>query len=148
MIDKFKKLNKAIVYLETQLKITKRFCDEKGKEHIDSVLKNVNEILNSETLEKSAQMDLDFVNLIKQWFKEKNTFEENEKVVLAHFSCVDLLKNHITVKKNYSELVNNYFLEDDYFVNNIQIYFTNHLPKNHFSVITRKEYEEFKSKNL
>lgn len=39
-------LVKCIKYMNTQLKIVqKNYCDEEGKEHIDTVLKNSKEIL-------------------------------------------------------------------------------------------------------
>lgn len=40
------KLVKAVNYLTTQLVITRRWCDEEGKEHIESVLKSAESILN------------------------------------------------------------------------------------------------------
>lgn len=39
---------KAIRYYHTQLKITRRWCDEEGKEHINSVLKSGIRILSPE----------------------------------------------------------------------------------------------------
>lgn len=40
------KLVKTVNYLTTQLVITRRWCDEEGKEHIKSVLESAESILN------------------------------------------------------------------------------------------------------
>jgi len=43
--EDFSKAIQAINYLMTQLDITKRFCTEEGKEHIQSVIESTIEIL-------------------------------------------------------------------------------------------------------
>lgn len=45
------RLFKAIRYYDTQFKITKRWCDEEGKEHIDGVRKTAFRILSPEEVE-------------------------------------------------------------------------------------------------
>jgi hypothetical protein len=42
----FGKLVKTVNYLTTQLKITGRWCDDEGKEHIKSVIETVKNILD------------------------------------------------------------------------------------------------------
>jgi hypothetical protein len=44
----FARLAKTVNYLIMQLNITKRFCEEEGKDHIDSVIKNARGILEDE----------------------------------------------------------------------------------------------------
>lgn len=46
-------LFKAIRYYDTQLKITKRWCDEEGKKHIDGVLKTALRILSPKEVEQT-----------------------------------------------------------------------------------------------
>jgi hypothetical protein len=44
----FGNLVKAVNYLTIQLKITGRWCDEEGKEHIKGVIESTKEILKGE----------------------------------------------------------------------------------------------------
>lgn len=44
--DDFRKLTLAVSYLALQIEITKRWCDEEGKEHVDTVINKTKEILN------------------------------------------------------------------------------------------------------
>lgn len=41
----FRKLALCVDYLAIQINITKRWCDEDGKQHIDDVIKSAKEIL-------------------------------------------------------------------------------------------------------
>jgi len=38
-------LSRCVKYLATQIKITKRWCQDEGKEHVDSVLESTKKIL-------------------------------------------------------------------------------------------------------
>jgi hypothetical protein len=42
-----KKMVKVIDYLFSQIQITKRWCDDDGKEHVDGVIENVKKMLNN-----------------------------------------------------------------------------------------------------
>ena len=44
----FGRLVKAVNYSVTQLKITERFCETEGKEHIEEVIENIKNILKDE----------------------------------------------------------------------------------------------------